>query len=497
MTYGDGVRAQVFEVIVRQAIAGAPWQEICAGPMAVNNITPEEVEREVEHRLNFGREILSEAQKELLAEYLSAWEESVQPGKTTAMATIEQAVANFYKLFNLKCPRVILCESPAKLAFYLSRQASKTLSGEDDVKAIAKMLCAHQEQEFADSLDQAEEMPDAFGKALLDRIQNDFQSFSDAVKNKISYGMDSNLATYFRIGFHTKINRFILRPGTIFDVTESALPLELFAVDNSERRDVPAELGQMFEQITGGEPGVLGRLREQTIENFRRAFAATPPVQPTVVRSQVIGIWRRADLIAYGFMQRHLSSMVKLTEPLGTTTTVLLTLYEAAPWYSFFENVCFVGMNPQSVFFDDTFRLSNTDGPALTFADGYRVYSVEGIVCPRKFVEDPQSIVLDDIDQIENVALRRMYIETYGVARYLQDSGAELIHKDECGELYRKEIENDEPLAMVCVTNSTMEPDGSYKRYFLRVPPQIETAREAVAWTFGIAPADYKPDQET
>jgi hypothetical protein len=49
-SYGSGVRAQVFEVIVRQALAGAPWREICAGPMSVNNISPDEVETEVKRR---------------------------------------------------------------------------------------------------------------------------------------------------------------------------------------------------------------------------------------------------------------------------------------------------------------------------------------------------------------------------------------------------------------------------------------------------------------
>jgi hypothetical protein len=49
-SYGSGVRAQVFEVIVRQALAGAPWREICSGPMQVNNISPEEVEAEVKRR---------------------------------------------------------------------------------------------------------------------------------------------------------------------------------------------------------------------------------------------------------------------------------------------------------------------------------------------------------------------------------------------------------------------------------------------------------------
>lgn len=49
-SYGPGVRAQVFEVIVRQALAGAPWQEICRGPMMVNGITVSEVEAEVNRR---------------------------------------------------------------------------------------------------------------------------------------------------------------------------------------------------------------------------------------------------------------------------------------------------------------------------------------------------------------------------------------------------------------------------------------------------------------
>lgn len=51
-------------------------------------------------------------------------------------------------------------------------------------------------------------------------------------------------------------------------------------------------------------------------------------------------------------------------------------------------------------------------------------------------------------------------------------------------------------IASVCtssrVVNSTPEADGTYCRYFLRVPPTIGTARAAVAWTFGIdRVADY------
>lgn len=39
--------------------------------------------------------------------------------------------------------------------------------------------------------------------------------------------------------------------------------------------------------------------------------------------------------------------------------------------------------------------------------------------------------------------------------------------------------------------------DGSRKDYWLRVPPAMRTAREAVAWTFGKDSKDYHPARET
>ena len=41
------------------------------------------------------------------------------------------------------------------------------------------------------------------------------------------------------------------------------------------------------------------------------------------------------------------------------------------------------------------------------------------------------------------------------------------------------------------VMNGTAEADGSRKRYFLRVPSAMRTAREAVAWTYGLTADQY------
>src|SRR6266436_180030 len=48
---------------------------------------------------------------------------------------------------------------------------------------------------------------------------------------------------------------------------------------------------------------------------------------------------------------------------------------------------------------------------------------------------------------------------------------------------FRRAAVGTAPIVLVHVTNSTPEPDGSRRRYFLRVPPEVKTARAAVAWT--------------
>jgi hypothetical protein len=63
--------------------------------------------------------------------------------------------------------------------------------------------------------------------------------------------------------------------------------------------------------------------------------------------------------------------------------------------------------------------------------------------------------------------------------------------EDETGILWRKTWLASDAWAAVEVINATPEPDGTRKHYFLQVPPNLRTAREAVAWTYGIAPERY------
>jgi hypothetical protein len=172
-------------------------------------------------------------------------------------------------------------------------------------------------------------------------------------------------------------------------------------------------------------------------------------------------------------------------------------LARQAAAYSFFERACFVCDRPLDLKQDERGRFHCQDGPAISFADGYQIYSWHGVSVGKEIIESPQAITVETIQFERNAEVRRVMIERFGPVKFLTDSGAKKIQEDECGILYRKDLFNDEPIVMVKVINSTPEPDGTLKEYFLRVPPTITTARAAVAWSFGMKQDEYTPAVET
>lgn len=135
--------------------------------------------------------------------------------------------------------------------------------------------------------------------------------------------------------------------------------------------------------------------------------------------------------------------------------------------------------------------------PAIKYSDGREIYYWHGVEVPEFVVKEPGKITLEHIKLITNTEVRRVLIDKYGASKYLKDCGAKKVHYDTFGELYRLKVKGDEDMVMVKVKNSTPEPDGSIKDYWLRVPPQTKTAQEGVAWTFGMQEKQYKPQQET
>jgi hypothetical protein len=158
-----------------------------------------------------------------------------------------------------------------------------------------------------------------------------------------------------------------------------------------------------------------------------------------------------------------------------------------------FREYCILTDRPKGIGVDREGRLHNSQGMALQYRDDWGIAAWHGTYVPTRFIDALKKRDAEAIIEERNVELKRMLIEAYGLEKFIRDSRARVVDQDRFGTLYRCEMMHDEPLCMVEVINSTPEPDGTYHRYFLRVPPAITTARAAVAWTFGLAPTDYEP----
>ena len=98
-----------------------------------------------------------------------------------------------------------------------------------------------------------------------------------------------------------------------------------------------------------------------------------------------------------------------------------------------------------------------------------------------------------DIIGCRNVEIRRFLFERFGYERFVKDLRATIVNKDGEHELILLQWRKDEePINLVKVKDTT-----TGKFYLLRVPPNIRTCREAVAWTFALQPEDYEPIKET
>lgn len=182
-------------------------------------------------------------------------------------------------------------------------------------------------------------------------------------------------------------------------------------------------------------------------------------------------------------------------------------------WWPFRSAVVLTG-RPIRLERDNQFRLHSAAGMAIEYADGWGIFAWHGVRVPEQVIRAPEMLTARQITNEPNAEVRRVMLERFGAARYLRELGAEPISIEHvpCGDaewcshtaehhqvkLYRADLRDDEPLVIVEVVNSTPEPDGEWKHYFLRVPPTVRSAREAVAWTAGYDRAeDYAPVRQT
>jgi len=113
----------------------------------------------------------------------------------------------------------------------------------------------------------------------------------------------------------------------------------------------------------------------------------------------------------------------------------------------------------------------------------------------RRIAFEPERIHIDDVRTCGDRDLRQALLQRIGVQRLCAEGDAEVIDSDRdvggARRLLRVEMPDEDLHVLACVCPSTS------KTYFLRVPPNMRTARQAAAWMAGLPERRYRPLVET
>lgn len=169
-------------------------------------------------------------------------------------------------------------------------------------------------------------------------------------------------------------------------------------------------------------------------------------------------------------------------------------LTRSCGWWWPFRGGCILTERPCVLRRDPQHRLHSDIGPALAYADGWSIHAWHGVRVPAEVIEKPDTLTAARVLYEPNVEIRRAMLERIGWEKVWGWIGnPKPIHTDETGELYKFRLPNQGGLIalMRVVDRSTG------RRYVLGVPPEMERARQAVAWSFGMTEDAWRPFAET
>jgi hypothetical protein len=170
-------------------------------------------------------------------------------------------------------------------------------------------------------------------------------------------------------------------------------------------------------------------------------------------------------------------------------------LAQSAGYYWPLNKFAIICERPQLIKIDDQNRLHNETGPSISYGPEFELYSWHGTTVPKKWIMDKKSLTAKEAITHANIEQRRAACEILGWVNILKELKAKTIDKDpdpQIGELLEvnlPDIGKEKFLKVLC---------GTGREFALPVPPEMKTAIEAQAWTWGMDVISFvKPEVRT
>jgi hypothetical protein len=162
-------------------------------------------------------------------------------------------------------------------------------------------------------------------------------------------------------------------------------------------------------------------------------------------------------------------------------------------WVYLFRDLAVIQDRYEILKRDEQHRLHCETGPAVRFTDGFEYYSWHGVNVPAEWIRD-RSLTAKEAITWPNAEQRRAAFEIVTWAKILDELNAKVIDEDadpQIGTLLEVDVPDigtQRLLKVVC---------GTGRVFAIPVPPEMETALEANAWTYDMPADEYNPEVRT
>lgn len=163
-------------------------------------------------------------------------------------------------------------------------------------------------------------------------------------------------------------------------------------------------------------------------------------------------------------------------------------------WWWPHSQFCVISDRPDLIRRDGEGRLHGDSTPALRWRDGWGIYVWHGTRIPSEWIENKANIDPSLALTHKNIEERRCLAEMIGWEKILTQLEPVVIDTDsnpQMGQLLEVELPDsgkEKFLRVLCGTGRT---------FVLPVPPDMKTARQANAWTYGLDEGQYDPEVRT
>ena len=172
----------------------------------------------------------------------------------------------------------------------------------------------------------------------------------------------------------------------------------------------------------------------------------------------------------------------------------LIGIGKTCGWWWPFRGAVILTERPCFMQRDETGRLHSEHRAAIEYPDGWGVYAWHGTRVPKEWILAKDALKAADVLGHQNVEQRRAGCEILGWKRILEELKPIVVNEDvepEIGTLLRADLPGapgSQFLKVRC---------GTGRDFVLPVPPNMKTALEANAWTYGLEAKELQLEART